>query len=90
MANQKDIDDAVSMACARNLSKREMCITAINLLDQAGISVTVQGRVANLLVDEIDDFSDEQQPGESYEECCERVEREEKRLDDQMHLRVEV
>lgn len=85
---QSKTDNVVSASFG--LSKREMCVAAMALLDQAGISVEVQGRVANLLVDEIDDFDTCELPGESYEECCARVEREEKRLDDEMHLRVEV
>ena len=90
MANQKDIDDVVSMANARGLSKREMCIAAMNLLDHAGISVDVQGQVADLLYDEIDDINDCELPGEVYDECCDRVALEEARLRDELTLKVEV
>lgn len=85
---QSKTDNVVSAAFG--LSKREMCVAAMALLDQAGISARVQGNVADLLYDEIDDFDTCGLPGESDEDCWERVEREEKRLRDELHLRTEV
>ena len=49
MAANRVIDDIVSMTFG--FTKRQMCVAAMNLLDHAGISAEVQGKVANLLVD---------------------------------------
>ena len=75
---------------AYTYTKREKCVAAMGLLDHAGISPRLIDQIAGLLYDEIDDYDDCQQEGESYEACCERVEAEEKRLRDELTLKVEV
>jgi len=84
------IDPIVDAATLGTETKRQRCVAAMAILDQAGITKALQDKIADLLYDEIDDFDDCQQPGESYEECCVRVEAEEKRLRDDLYLETEV
>ena len=89
MSKAEDIIGEVITA-TEGFSKRERCVAGLTMLEHAGIPLALIRKIGDLLYPEIDDFDDCELPGESDEECCARVAREERLLREQLHLNWEL